>query len=291
MDSTSNEAKPGTDLVSLSLDGPYLILREGTKFKTEFVPKMSISEARECIGMFPEGKPTPHYFIAVFHCIVGILGGSHDMTDILPLKPGVSIIAVGTMVNDPSVQVKISLELLSNVPTELVEMFTEGGNKKHGAVANLPKSSAGYTRHQGNLLGQVVKLNRRFSEGYTHFKVESWVRKLRTDVLKYNQLICDLGIPNCARTYDLYKVPRAQMLPSKLSANSTEAQHKLFKGQPASNFLQRLWGSEQSGWCPEYTPERAASNPINVTKALLRLHEFRYRVEQRGVRAIPLQPN
>lgn len=57
--------------------------------------------------MFPEGKPTPHYFIAVFHCIVGILGGSHDMIDILPLKPGVSIITVGTMANDPSVQVKI----------------------------------------------------------------------------------------------------------------------------------------------------------------------------------------
>lgn len=43
-------------------------------------------------------------------------------------------------------------------------------------------------------MGQVVELNRRFLEGYTHFKDEPRVQKLRTDVLKYNRLIRDLGI-------------------------------------------------------------------------------------------------
>jgi glycerol-3-phosphate O-acyltransferase/dihydroxyacetone phosphate acyltransferase len=38
----SDEAKPGTGLVYLSLDDPCLVLGEGTKFKAEFVPKMQI---------------------------------------------------------------------------------------------------------------------------------------------------------------------------------------------------------------------------------------------------------
>lgn len=82
------------------------------------------------------------------------LGGSHDRTDLLPLKAGVSIMALGAMVNDPSVKVKIVPVGLSyfhadrfrsravvefgtalDVPVELVEMFKEGGNRKREAVA------------------------------------------------------------------------------------------------------------------------------------------------------------
>ncbi len=43
-------------------------------------------------------------------------------------------------------------------------------------------------------LGQVVELNRRLLEGYTHFKDEPRVVKLRKDVLKYNRLLRDLGL-------------------------------------------------------------------------------------------------
>jgi glycerol-3-phosphate O-acyltransferase/dihydroxyacetone phosphate acyltransferase len=43
-------------------------------------------------------------------------------------------------------------------------------------------------------LGQVVELNRRFLEGYVHFKDEPRIRKLRTDILKYNRLVRDLGL-------------------------------------------------------------------------------------------------
>ena len=43
-------------------------------------------------------------------------------------------------------------------------------------------------------LGQVVELNRRLLEGYTHFKDEPRVQKLRADVLKYNRRVRDLGL-------------------------------------------------------------------------------------------------
>lgn len=83
-----------------------------------------------------------------------LLGGSHDRTDLLPLKAGVSIMALGAMANDPNVRVKIVPVGLSyfhahrfrsravvefgvalDVPSELVEMFKRGGSEKREAVA------------------------------------------------------------------------------------------------------------------------------------------------------------
>jgi glycerol-3-phosphate O-acyltransferase/dihydroxyacetone phosphate acyltransferase len=43
-------------------------------------------------------------------------------------------------------------------------------------------------------LGQVVELNKRFLEGYSHFKNETRIVALRENVLKYNRLLRDLGI-------------------------------------------------------------------------------------------------
>ncbi|EAU88568.2 glycerol-3-phosphate O-acyltransferase [Coprinopsis cinerea okayama7 len=180
------------------------------------------------IGIFPEG-------------------GSHDRTDLLPLKAGVSIMALGAMANDPSVQVKIVPVGLSyfhahrfrsravvefgaalDVPTEYVEMFKEGGAKKREAVANFLEliynslktvtvRAPDYdtlmliqavrrlykTPGQHLTLGQVVTLNRRLLEGYTHFKDEPRVQKLRGDVLKYNRMVRDLGLRD-------HQVPRAK---------------------------------------------------------------------------------
>lgn len=83
-------------------------------------------------------------------------GGSHDRTDLLPLKAGVAIMALGAMANDPSVKVKIVPVGLSyfhahrfrsravvefgsamDVPPELVSMFKEGGSKKREASGKL----------------------------------------------------------------------------------------------------------------------------------------------------------
>ena len=90
--------------------------------------------AGECIGIFPEG-------------------GSHDRTDLLPLKAGVVIMALGAMANDPGLDVKIVPVGLSyfhphkfrsraviefgeplSVPRDLVTKFEHGGTNKREAI-------------------------------------------------------------------------------------------------------------------------------------------------------------
>ncbi|KAF5315645.1 hypothetical protein D9611_004666 [Ephemerocybe angulata] len=180
------------------------------------------------IGIFPEG-------------------GSHDRTDLLPLKAGVSIMALGAMANDPKCQVKIVPVGLSyfhahrfrsravvefgtalDCPPEFVEMFKQGGAQKRDAVAKfldliydslktVTVRAPDYdtlmliqavrrlykTPAQHLTLGQVVELNRRLLEGYTHFKDEPRVQNLRKDILKYNRMVRDLGLRD-------HQVPRAQ---------------------------------------------------------------------------------
>ncbi|KAI0695901.1 glycerol-3-phosphate O-acyltransferase [Cytidiella melzeri] len=172
-----------------------------------------------CIGIFPEG-------------------GSHDRTDLLPLKAGVSLMALGAMANNTGMKVKIVPVGLSyfhahrfrsravvefgsalDVPQELVEGFKLGGAQKRDAVGKMLDliydglktvtiRAPDYdtlmliqaarrlykTPGQHLTLGQVVELNKRFLEGYTHFKEEPKVKQLSHDVLKYNRLIRDLGL-------------------------------------------------------------------------------------------------
>ncbi|KAI0318958.1 glycerol-3-phosphate O-acyltransferase [Amylostereum chailletii] len=172
-----------------------------------------------CIGIFPEG-------------------GSHDRTDLLPLKAGVSVMALGAMANDPTVKVKIVPVGLSyfhphrfrsravvefgsamDVPVELVEMFKLGGPQKREAVGKLldliydglktvtirapdydtlmvTQAARRLYQSPGQhlTLGQVVELNKRFLEGYQHFKDEPRLQALRAKVLKYNRLVRDLGL-------------------------------------------------------------------------------------------------
>ena len=303
-------AKPGIGRISISDDDHCLVIGHGTKFTSEFTPKMQImlpksvhsavaevvevisdtrlkikkefggehgkgtARIREkqkemeaagtpgleykklphvdqgemyhhvyqcledggCIGIFPEGELT-----SVFHPVAAIEpppGGSHDRTDLLPLKAGVSLMALGAMANNPGTQVKIVPVGLSyfhahrfrsravvefgtalDVPSGLVEAFKLGGPEKRAAVGKLLDliydglktvtiRAPDYdtlmviqaarrlykTPGQHLTLGQVVELNKRFLEGYMHFKDEPKVQKLRTDVLKYNRLIRDLGL-------------------------------------------------------------------------------------------------
>ncbi|TRM57587.1 glycerol-3-phosphate O-acyltransferase [Schizophyllum amplum] len=99
----------------------------------------------------------------VYRCLkesgsVGIFpeGGSHDRTDLLPLKAGVAIMALGAMANTPGLQVKVQPVGLSyfhahrfrsrsvvefgtaiDVPMELVEMFKQGDSQKHQAIGKM----------------------------------------------------------------------------------------------------------------------------------------------------------
>ncbi|KAI0818588.1 glycerol-3-phosphate O-acyltransferase [Irpex lacteus] len=210
--------------------------------------KLKEAEAAGTIGL--EFKKLPHVdqgamYHYVYKCLedggcIGIFpeGGSHDRTDLLPLKAGVSLMALGAMANNPGTQVKIVPVGLSyfhahrfrsravvefgtalDVPPELVEAFKLGGAEKRDAVGKLLDliydglktvtiRAPDYdtlmviqaarrlykTPGQHLTLGQVVELNKRFLEGYMHFKDEPKVQQLRTDVLKYNRLIRDLGL-------------------------------------------------------------------------------------------------
>ena len=68
-----------------------------------------------------------------------------------------------------------------------------------------------------------MELNRRLLEGYTHFKDEPRVQKLRGDVLKYNRLVRDLGLRDhqvdrsaLQSAYFSHICPGAQSAESKL---------------------------------------------------------------------------
>ncbi|KAJ7823643.1 hypothetical protein B0H14DRAFT_3469987 [Mycena olivaceomarginata] len=57
-------------------------------------------------------------------------GGSHDQTDLLPLKAGVSIVALGAMAHDPNVRVKVVPIGLSYFHTHKFRSRTIGGLQK-----------------------------------------------------------------------------------------------------------------------------------------------------------------
>lgn len=94
------EVRSDTELVIRkefkSTDKIKKLLRDGTSFKKadkvdqKHVYKLVFDHLSNgnCIGIFPEG-------------------GSHDRTDLLPLKAGVAIMALGAMNNDPNCKVKI----------------------------------------------------------------------------------------------------------------------------------------------------------------------------------------
>ncbi|KAF8797994.1 glycerol-3-phosphate O-acyltransferase [Phlegmacium glaucopus] len=205
----ADSAKPGTGRVWLSPDDPCLVIGEGTKFLSDFSPRMqillpksvnsAIAEVSEVLSNTElrvkrefggeSGKGTARIrekllelrhdgvegleykklpfvdqqemYRHVYQCLnmggsIGIFpeGGSHDRTDLLPLKAGVSVMALGAMANDPNVRVKIVPVGLSyfhahrfrsravvefgtalDVPSELVDMFKLGGPQKREAVA------------------------------------------------------------------------------------------------------------------------------------------------------------
>ena len=84
------------------------------------------------------------------------LGGSHDRPELLPLKAGVALMALGAMASHPGLKVKIVPVGLSyfhahkfrsravvefgtpmEIPEALVDMYQEGGSQKRSAVAQL----------------------------------------------------------------------------------------------------------------------------------------------------------
>ncbi|KAJ7219240.1 glycerol-3-phosphate O-acyltransferase [Mycena pura] len=203
----ADSAQIGTGLIRLSTDDPYLVLGSGTKFLSEFSPRMQImlsksmnsliAEVAEVISdtelrikkefggskgtmkirekvaelqalgqtglefktlpFVDQGQMYQHVYESLKQGGgIGIFpeGGSHDRTDLLPFKAGVSVIALGAMANDPNLQVKIvpcglayfhahrfrsravvEFGRAIDVPPEFVEMFKQGGERKREAVS------------------------------------------------------------------------------------------------------------------------------------------------------------
>ncbi|KAJ7801123.1 hypothetical protein B0H14DRAFT_2237008, partial [Mycena olivaceomarginata] len=166
------EFKPRTQimlpksLTSAAAEVAEVVSDTELKIKKEFAVEGSkitdkIREATETEGL--EFRKLPFIdqrdmYRNVYDCLnqggsIGILpdGGSHDRTDLLPLKAGVSIMALGAMANDPNVRVKVvpvglsyfhAHKFRSRAVVEFgrtldvpAEMFEFGGPQKHEAVA------------------------------------------------------------------------------------------------------------------------------------------------------------
>ena len=107
-----------------------------------------------CVAVYPEGVLLLQD--VVYTELIHHVGGSHDRTDLLPLKAGFAMMALGTMACYPNVEVKIVPVGLSyfhahrfrsraviefgpplNVSSEMVEKFKNGGSDKREAVSKL----------------------------------------------------------------------------------------------------------------------------------------------------------
>jgi glycerol-3-phosphate O-acyltransferase / dihydroxyacetone phosphate acyltransferase len=208
----------------------------GTEFKV--APKVDQSWVYEkvferieeggCIGIYPEG-------------------GSHDRSDLLPLKgdiplirliiAGVAVMALGALQRNPDTNLKIipcgmnyfhphkfrsraviEFGVPITVPPALVEKYADPSTRReavkglldmiYNALLSVTVNTPDYETlqvvqaarrlykpaHRRLPLPKVVELNRRFVEGYNHFKDEPRVVKLRKDVLQYNRKLQLLGI-------------------------------------------------------------------------------------------------
>lgn len=102
-----------------------------------------------CLSRLPAGLYRADFF-------ADSIGGSHDRTDLLPLKRGVVIMALGAMEANPKLKVQIVPVGLSyfhphkfrsravvefghpiDVPADLVRLFAQGGDKKRKAVESM----------------------------------------------------------------------------------------------------------------------------------------------------------
>lgn len=174
-----------------------------------------------CIGIFPEG-------------------GSHDRTDLLPLKAGVAIMALGAMQHDPDCNVTIvpcgmnyfnahkfrSRAVVEfghpiEIPRELVKKYSNPATNRESVKELLEIITTGLKAvtvtcedyetlmvvqaarrlYAGNFaqylpIPLVVEMNRRLVLGYQTYKNEESVQNIREKVLKYNQLLQLLYLPD-----------------------------------------------------------------------------------------------
>ena len=202
---------------------------KSSKFSFSVVPVIDQSDLyasvferlsnHKCIGIFPEG-------------------GSHDRAEMLPLKAGISIMALGYLSLYPDSELKIipcglnyfnahkfrSRAVLEfgdplEIPSELVNDFKCGGEKKRNAIENHLKllvealrtvtvnvpdfetlqivqaARRLYRPDETHKKPDIqVALNRRFVKGYMKFRDDPRIEQLRQSILDYNNLLLAFGI-------------------------------------------------------------------------------------------------
>ncbi|KAI6030179.1 hypothetical protein EDC04DRAFT_2869019 [Pisolithus marmoratus] len=258
-----DEAKPGTGLVYLSPDDPCLVFGEGTRFKSEFSPRMQImlpksvnsvvAEILEVISdtelrlkrefgsetgngtacvrekLAPteaEGKTgfpfktlpfidQQEMYRGVYQRLreggcIGIFpeGGSHDRTDLLPLKAGVSgvkvkIVPVGLYYfHAHRFRSRAVVEFGSalDVPEGLVEMFKQVSQLLDLIYDGLKTVTVRAPDYDTLMLSR--RLYKTPGQHPTLGQVPR-VQELKADVLKYNRLLRDLGLRD-------HQVPQAK---------------------------------------------------------------------------------
>ncbi|CDR38833.1 CYFA0S02e06634g1_1 [Cyberlindnera fabianii] len=231
-------SKGNTEIAEIISDTELIIKREFKKSamdvlknKTSYklAPKINQREVYEkvfahlahgqCIGIFPEG-------------------GSHDRTDLLPLKAGVAIMALGAMQAHPGTDVKIvpcgmnyfhphkfrSRAVIEfghpiSISKELVDMYSDPKTSKEAIqkVLDIIESALRavtvmcpdyetlmvvhaarrlYTNGKNLPIPLVVEINRRLVKGYQHYKDEPRIIELRKKILKYNQKLKGMHLPD-----------------------------------------------------------------------------------------------
>lgn len=174
-----------------------------------------------CLGIFPEG-------------------GSHDRTDMLPLKAGVAIMALGAISNDPNCNVKVvpcgmnyfnahkfrSRAVIEfghpiEIPKELVQKYNNPLTNRESVKELLDIISTGLHSvtvscqdyetlmvvqaarrlYAGNFaqylpLPLIVEMNRRLVLGYEHFKDRPEIQQLKSKILRYNEFLKHLRLPD-----------------------------------------------------------------------------------------------
>ncbi|KAI3403960.2 SCT1 [Candida oxycetoniae] len=174
-----------------------------------------------CLGIFPEG-------------------GSHDRPDLLPLKAGVAVMALGAMekysncnvtivpcgmnyfsahkfrsravveFGDPIVISKDLVKKYSNHETskeavrELLDLISTGLKAVTVTCEDyetLMLIQAARRLYAGNFAQQlplplIVEMNRRLVNGYQHYKDQPVIKELKKKVLKYNELLKSLHLPD-----------------------------------------------------------------------------------------------
>lgn len=221
------------------------LLSEGTTFRTakkvdqKDVYKLVFDHLSNdnCIGIFPEG-------------------GSHDRMNLLPLKAGVSIMALGAQANNYNCNIKIvpcgmnyfnahkfrsravvefgkpielSKELIKKYKDrkttkqaikDLLEIITAGlksvtvtcDDYETLLVVQAARRLYAYNFAQKLPLQSIIEMNRRLVLGYQTFKNEVVVQDLKKKILKYNEKLHQLYLPdhdveNCDESNKLSVIP------------------------------------------------------------------------------------